>query len=139
MESMVALTVLSIGLFGIAGMLDMAISRNADGSQVSIATNLASEMMDRIRFNRVNVAAYGGIDTTNIGTRPPATQPMAMGDYDQWRARLNGTALPNVRGLVTVGASGPAALSQSQIIVQVLWRGGIRSQTMTMSTMVTPE
>ena len=139
MESMVALTVLSIGLFGIAGMLDMAISRNADGSQVSIATNLAAEMVDRIRYNRFNATAYNGIDSANTGTRPPAIQPMAMGDYDQWRARLNATGLANVRGLVTVGASGPAALNQSQIIVQVVWRGGIRSQSMVVSTMVTPE
>jgi type IV pilus modification protein PilV len=138
-EGMVALTVLSIGLFGIAGMLDMAISRNTDASQVSVATNLGTEMMERIRFNHYNAAAYNGIDTTNLATRPPATQPMAMGDFDQWRARLNATGLSNIRGLVNVGTTGPSAMNQSQVSVQVSWRGGIRSQTLIVSTIFAPE
>jgi Tfp pilus assembly protein PilV len=136
---MVALTVLSIGLFGIAGMLDMAISRNSDAGQVSLATNLGTEMMERIRFNHYNAAAYNGIDTTNLSTRPPATQAMAMGDYDQWRARLNATGLSNVRGLITVGSTGPSQMNESQVVVQVSWRGGIRTQTLLVSTVFAPE
>ncbi|TKB73447.1 MAG: type IV pilus modification protein PilV [Nitrospira sp.] len=138
-EGMVALIVLSIGLFGIAGMLDMAISRNTDASQVSVATNMGTEMMERIRFNHYNVAAYDLIDTTNLSTRPPATQAMAMGDYDQWRARLNATNLQNIRGLVTVGTTGPILMNQSQAVVQVSWRGGLRTQTLLVSTIFAPE
>lgn len=138
-EGMVALIVLSIGLFGIAGMLDMAISRNTDGSQVSVATNMGTEMMERIRFNHYNAAAYDLIDTTNLSTRPPATQAMAMGDYDQWRTRLNATNLQNIRGLVTVGTTGPTLMNQSQVVVQVSWRGGLRTQTLLVSTIFAPE
>ena len=138
-EGMVALIVLSIGLFGIAGMLDMAISRNTDGSQVSVATNMGTEMMERIRFNHYNAAAYDLIDTTNLSTRPPATQAMAMGDYDQWRARLNATNLQNIRGMVTVGNTGPTLMNQSQVVVQVSWRGGLRTQTLLVSTIFAPE
>lgn len=138
-EGMVALTVLSIGLFGIAGMLDIAIGRNTDASQVSVATSLGTEMMERIRFNHYNAAAYNLIDTTNLATRPPATQAMAMGDYDQWRARLNASGLSNVQGLVSVGTTGPTAMNQSQVTVQVSWRGGIRSQTLLVSTIFVPE
>ena len=79
-EGMIALTVLCIGLLAVSGMQGIALSRNVDANQLSQVTNLAAEMVERIRYNRVNAASYHGIDTTNSATRPPASQTQARGD-----------------------------------------------------------
>jgi type IV pilus assembly protein PilV len=133
-EVMIAMVVLSFGLLAIAAMQDMALGRNVDANEMSIVTNIAADMLERIRFNRPNVAAYSGIDTSNAGTRPPNAQAMAQGDYDQWTARLAASRLNGARGFVTVAALGPAVLNQSQITVQVTWTGGNRSGTATLRT-----
>ena len=52
-EVMFAVVFLSIGLLGIAAMQDIALSRNIDGRRVTVATNLAAEMLERIRYNAV--------------------------------------------------------------------------------------
>jgi type II secretory pathway pseudopilin PulG len=52
-EVMFAVVFLSIGLLGIAAMQDIALSRNIDGRRVTVATNLAAEMLERIRFNAI--------------------------------------------------------------------------------------
>ncbi len=122
-EVMAAVLVLAVGLLAIAAMQDMALSRNVDANELSLITNLTSDMVERIRFNAVNVTAYNGIDTTSAGTQPPAAQPMARGDYTQWKNRLESAGLQNVRGWVSVKATGPAALSQNEVIVGVAWTG----------------
>jgi type IV pilus assembly protein PilV len=136
---MLALLVLSVGLLGIAAMQDMALGRNVDANELNLATNLASEMLERIRFNRVNVTAYGGIDTANTATQPPTSQPMARGDYDQWRTRLTASRLSGARGLVTVTALTPTELSQSRVTVQVRWSGTVIGHSVSFSTVVAPE
>ena len=135
-EVMIALIVLSFGLLAVAAMQDMALGRNVDANEMSVVTNLAADMLERIRFNRPNVAAYNGVDTSNAGTRPPNAQAMAQGDYDQWAARLAATRLGGVRGLVTVAALGPANLNQSQVTVQVTWTGGGRTGSGTLKTVL---
>jgi|GEM_PF-365721 len=52
-EVMFAVVFLSIGLLGIAAMQDIAISRNIDGRRLTVATNLAAEMLERVRFNAI--------------------------------------------------------------------------------------
>ncbi len=139
-ESMVALVLLAIGLLAIAAMQEMAFTRNVDSNELSLVTNLTAEMIERIRFNARNVTAYNNIDTTNAGTKPPvATQPMASGDYDQWQARLAQARLTNVRGIVTVAATGPAAMSQNQVTVRITWVTRIRQHAVQMVTVITPD
>jgi type IV pilus assembly protein PilV len=125
----------------IAGMMEMSLGRNMDAHEISLVTNLAADMVERIQFNKRNVTAYGGINTLNSATKPPTTQPMARGDYDQWSARLAASGLPSVQGLVTVAAVGPTnpPLNQNQVAVQVNWSGPIRTHTLVMSTIVAPE
>jgi type IV pilus assembly protein PilV len=122
-EVMAAALVLAVGLLAIAAMQDIALSRNVDANELSLITNLTADMTERMRYNAVNLTAYNGIDTLNAGTRPPISQPMARGDYDQWSARLAASGLQGVQGRVTVTASGPAALNQSTVAVQVTWTG----------------
>ena len=141
-EVMFAMMVLGVGLLGIAGMQEMALGRNVDSKELSVITNLAADMVERIRFNGRNVTIYNAIDTLNVATRPPDAQLMAQGDYDQWSARLTASGLPNVRGLVTVTAIGPqgaAGLNQNQVTVQVTWSGVIRIRGLSLTTIVSPE
>lgn len=141
-EGMIAMVMLAVGLLALAGLLDVALSRNVDANDLSQATHLASDMVERIRFNRANVSAYSGLDSANSTTRPPSTQPMAQGDYDQWSARLASSKLGGARGQVTVTALGPQGvngLNQSQVAVTVSWSGVVLPHTLTLTTVVAPE
>lgn len=148
-EVMIAMLVLTIGLLAIAGMQGMSFSRNMDASEISVATNLGADILERIRFNRPNVTAYNNIDTLVPGTQPPATQPMARGDYAEWAARLGASGLASVRGQVTVVTTvfpAPLTTSQSQVTVLLTWSGRargeavvLRTRSLTLTTVVTPE
>lgn len=158
-EIMFAAVYLAIGLLGIAAMQDIALSRNVDAKRISIATNLAVEMLERVRFNSpanatapypysnfkvCNYACSGGETpaTPSLTTIPNAT---ALGDYNQWKARLSATdssgqmALPNAMGTVTsTGPFGTTALGQVQVTVTVQWASGLRTPTISMTTFVAP-
>ncbi len=128
LESLIAMSILAVGLLGLAAMQTMALSHNVDAQELTTATNMASEMLERIHYNRANVTNYNGalgsgIDTSNGATQPPATQPTARGDYAQWQLNLNNSGLNSVRGTVNVtNPFGPPTLNQSQVVVQVRWR-----------------
>jgi len=145
-ETMLATLLVTVGMIALAGMIEMSLGRNLDANEISLATNLTVDMMERIQFNRKNVTAYNGalnngIDTLNAATKPPTTQPMARGDYEQWSARLTASGLPNIQGTVTVTTVGPTnpPLNQSQVTVRVRWTGKLRSRAMSVVTIVAPE
>ena len=146
-EGMIAAIVLAVGLLAAAGMQGISLSRTVDANELSRVTNLASDMAERIQFNRRNATAYSNIDTLNAGTQPPATQPMARGDYTQWQALLNASGLTGAQGLVTVvNPFGPAALNQSQVTVRINWLGSVKSETsvrrnksVALTTIIAPE
>ena len=50
-EMMFASVYLAIGLLAVAAMVDTALSRNVDAKRLTVATNLATEMIERVRFN----------------------------------------------------------------------------------------
>ncbi len=50
-EVMIAAIILAVGLLAIANMLDIALSRNVDAKRMTTGTNMAIEMLERIRFN----------------------------------------------------------------------------------------
>jgi type IV pilus modification protein PilV len=122
-EVLIALVYMTIGLLGIVAMEDVALSRNVDARRLTIATNLATEMIERIRMNspaNINplLAApfappylYNGITAcaavapancagqifpANAGNTAP--NGPASGDYGQWTGHFavtdgNGQAL----------------------------------------------
>ena len=186
-EIMFAVVFLSIGLLGIAAMQDIAISRNVDGRRLTVATNLAAEMLERIRYNAAGSSyrnlgnyLYGGIIACQpgacafsafnqcpgsfngnctgptSGNNPAATAPLvsggvtALGDYNQWNAALaavdaNGIRLlPGAIGTVAVtsvdGANpiGPTSLEMVLTTVTVGWVAGLRTPTVTMSSVMAP-
>ena len=151
-EVMFALVYLSVGLLAIAAMQNIALSRNNDAKRMSIATSLAVEMTERVRFNSPNnsTAPYPYNFSVSCspactgGTAPTTTDVTALGDYNQWRAHLAATdpagaaLLPSATGTVTSAALGPAALGQVLVTVTVSWTAGIRTPTITFNTVVAP-
>ena len=129
LESLIAMTVLAIGLLGLAGMQTLALSGNVNAKELGRATNMAATMVERIHYNRRNVTAYNAIDTLLAAAlacpNAPAggTEPTARGDCLQWKNELDFSGLDNSQGTVTVtNPFGPAALNQSQVSVSMIWR-----------------
>jgi|SRR5256712_2223192 len=158
-ELMFASVYLAVGLLAIAAMVDMALSRNVDARRLTVATNLATEMIERIRFNSpanaTSIVAVGypyhNIQACNYactgGSAPGNStgNPTANGDYNQWLGHLSATdsagqlLLPSAIGSVTSTAvANPSDLQQVQITVTIQWSTGIRTPTVTMTTMVAP-
>src|SRR5262245_63168603 len=114
-EAMIAGAILSLGVLALAGMQGIALTRNVDSTELTRATSLAAEMIERIQYNRKNIAQYA-IDTSNATPCPQSavTQAMAKGDCDQWIALLSNpqaSGLVKVRGVITVHVATGGALA----------------------------
>lgn len=147
-EVMISALILAIGLLALSGMQAISFSRNMDANELTIGTNLAADIVERIQFNRKNVTAYSGIDTSVACTIAAGTQPMARGDCDQWRNLLGSSYAANlnsIRGRVTVSSTGPAGLNQSRVSVLMTWNGVVgasktaRPRQISINSVVSPE
>ncbi len=149
-ESMIAMTILMIGMLGLVAMQTFALSKNGDAYQMTTASNLTSDLLERIVFNRAHVTAYHGIDTNNAATQPPTSEAMARGDFAQWQTLLNASHLTNARGTVSVvlldtdPAVSASSLGRRQVTVQLTWTGPLqngvtRPHTLTMTTLLATE
>ncbi len=132
LEGMIATVILSVGVIAMGAMQGIAITRNVDSTELTLATNMASEMLERIQFNRRNVTAYAGIDTNNPCLLP-AIQTMAQGDCVQWQAMManqgasgisQASMLTGVRGVVTITPVVTVPpLNQNRVNVVITWTG----------------
>ncbi|THJ23955.1 MAG: hypothetical protein CAF45_006440 [Nitrospira sp. CG24E] len=107
LEAMVSSTILAIGLLGLAAMTTLSFTRNSDGNEMTVATNLATELVERMQFNRRNlVNGYNGINLTSANpalcAQNALTQPVARGDCLQWQTRLFASGLVGVTARVAV-------------------------------------
>jgi type IV pilus assembly protein PilV len=131
MEGMLAAVVLAIGLLALSGMQAISLGSNVDANELTRATTFAADLIERIQFNRFNVTAYHGIDTSASTpcAQNAATQPMARGDCLQWQALLNNSGLAGIVGTVSLTpippASDPLNLNRSTVQVRVSWVGGV--------------
>jgi len=158
-EVLVSAAILGVGVMGMAAMQGMSLSKNVDANDLSIVTNVAADMMERIQNNRRYSWAYNNLDTTGVGncllgglpappplgiapiTKPQVTQTV-QGDCTQWRARILGSNLVNGVGLVTAIPVAPAGSGAIQVTVRLNWndRGpGQRARTVAFQTLVVPE
>lgn len=151
LEGMIAGAILSVGILAVAAMQGIALTRNVDSTELTRATNLAAEMIERIQYNRKNIAQYA-IDTSTPCPQNAVTQAMARGDCDQWVALLSNpqaSGLVNVRGVITAPAApvGTVAtlLNQYPVTVTVSWTGAAgdtkvaRPKQVVLTTTVSPE
>ena len=156
-EAMLSSAILAVGLLGLAGMTTLSFTRNSDGNEMTVATNLAAELVERMQFNRRNlVNGYNGINLTSANpalcTQNALTQPVSRGDCLQWQARLFASRLVGVQAQVAVAAVGPVTLNQNNIGVTVTWTGASRNtiaggtaawtpgaKSVLLNTMIAPE
>lgn len=137
LEVLIALVVLSVGLLGIAAMISTSLKANDSAYMRSQATDLAYNMIDRMRVNRSIALASGydiAIGLPGVATSASAlsacitascnTTALAAFDLSQWKNDL-GTLLPSGTGSIgpTVVAGGVATVT-----VTVQW-SDTRAQT----------
>ena len=102
-EVMVALTVLSVGMLGIAAMYAQGLGASRSALYRTQAINLVADMADRIRTNRAALAAYAG-PASHHGCGPPGGMnctptEMAAHDLFLWSQQVQ-RLLPKGRGQV---------------------------------------
>lgn len=142
-EAMIAGGILAGVLMGLSGVQAVTLTKNVDSKEVTVSTNLGTEMIERIQSNRQKVLDYHNIDTT-AGTPCPqsaATQRQALGDCQQWRAVLANSNLNTARGTVAVTridpdpVTGAASMNRLSVVVTVTWKAvantNLSGQTMT--------
>lgn len=92
-ESLVAATVLSLGLLGLASLQATSLRFNTSALQRSTATFLAYDIADRMRANRA-AALNGHYDAQALADPPPActsatlTGTLAQQDLQAWTTSL---------------------------------------------------
>ncbi|NOX76093.1 MAG: type IV pilus modification protein PilV [Gammaproteobacteria bacterium] len=130
MEVLVSMIVLSIGLLGLAGLQLNSLKNSNSSYERSQANLLASEIIDRIRANRVGLAAGDYDDlysssTDGTSVSNPVADPgcitvgcttaeLAQYDAFLWQENLK-TALPFGRGRVVGNGLG------SVFSITILW------------------
>jgi type IV pilus assembly protein PilV len=108
-EAMVTLVVLSVGMIGIASLHGHGLGAGRTALYRTQAVNLAADMADRIRVNRLGAASYAGIAANNNcdpsgGGGTSCTPPqMAAHELFLWN-RLVAQQLPNGAGAVSFAA-----------------------------------
>jgi type IV pilus assembly protein PilV len=136
-EVLVAVTLLAIGLLGVAGMQSTAISGNAFAQTGTLAINLAEEMVDRIRTNAgTDPVAYNAIDTSgSVSSLQASLTGAAQADALQWKTRLENSLLQNASGRVTVISDSPLTNSAT-ISVEVRWGPSGNNRNIIISTIL---
>ena len=150
LEGMLAAVLLGTGLLAMSAMQGIAFVKNVDSNELTRITTLASDMIERIQFNRRNAISYTGIDTTsatNCNGISATAQPQARGDCLLWSSLVTATQLQSVKGTVTVSnVLAPTVLGQRNVTVTITWMGSMasdstykRGRSLTMNRVVAPE
>lgn len=141
-EVLVSAAILGVGVMGMAAMQGVSFTKNVDANDLSVMTNVAADMMERIQGNRQFSWAYNNLDTTGPGNclagGIPAPAPASpffwvapstaatrgiQGDCVQWRTLVLASNLLNPRGTVQVVPVLPARADSSavQVTVRLQW------------------
>jgi len=121
-EAMVSLVVLSVGMIGIAALYAQGLSAGRTAQYRTQAVNLAADMADRIRVNRLGLGAYAGLPLNfncdpTLGGGFDCTPPqMAAHDLFLWNQQVQ-QILPNGQWQIQFN---PGALPPSYTL-NILW------------------
>ena len=103
LEVLVAVTIISIGLLGLAGLQATGVKNNYGAFLRAQAAQFAYDMTDRMRANRV--AARAGLYNLQMSDDPPEEQETVQDlDRTQWLADLS--TLPAGDGAISQGNDG---------------------------------
>ena len=148
LEAMLASVILTVGVLGLLGLQSVSLSRNVISNDISRVTNLGSDIIERIQFNRTKAGEYNGINVTSTVNCPTTgMSTMSLGDCNQWRQLLITSGLANIRGQVTATAvtALTPSLNQTQVVVTITWdeagRDSVTGMTKTvqMNAVIAPE
>jgi type IV pilus assembly protein PilV len=132
----------------------MAFNQNVDANELNLANNLATDLIERIQFNRKNVITYNNLTVTPTANNcpaaanvpPPNNTTTTQGDCLQWQALMAASTLNAVNGVVTLNPVPPAVdpngLNQTTVTVRIAWTGRSRSlvpHILNRVTVVAPE
>jgi type IV pilus assembly protein PilV len=119
-EAMVSLVVVSVGMIGIASLYGQGLGAGRTALYRTQAVNLAADMADRIRVNRLGDLNYGGAPADNNcdqgGGVDCTPALMAAHDLFVWTNRVT-QLLPNGVGAVQFVATNPPTYT-----IQVTWQ-----------------
>ena len=113
LEVMISIVILAFGLLGIAGLQAFSLKNTHSASMRLTATELANDMIDRMKTNHTGVSnngynkpdskdyGAGGVDCNGNVCSP---QDLAQFDLNQWQLRVAG-ALPGGIGIVCVDST----------------------------------
>jgi type IV pilus assembly protein PilV len=161
LEVLISIIVIAFGLLGVAGLQAFALKNSQSASMRSVATVLATDMIDRIKANSKG-ATDGFYNETSATAVAPTSVPgclnssgcatpqqLAQNDLFEWKAMV-AAALPNGVGVVCLdkditdgAASGPAdpkcSNDGNQLVVYIWWRDdrGRSNTTATVSRFAT--
>ena len=130
-EVMIAVTILAVGLMGLAGLQSAALRSTHKSYMRTQAGFAAMEMAERMRVNKtgVDTQEYEGVSSPPAGTAPTScltnnclSDDMAAHDAYVWLSALaNSTDLLSARGAVTC-LDAPCVIG-SQYKITVMWDG----------------
>lgn len=124
-EVLISVFLLSVGLLAVAAMQTTAMTGGTSSKNTTLSTQLAEEMVDRIRANGgVTPWVYHNLNTGSCTVNP-------VGDCNLWRDRLQSSELPGAIGTVTVVKDSPISWTAT-VTVTVTWGiAGTKSTTVT--------
>jgi type IV pilus assembly protein PilV len=146
-EVLIAVLIFTSGALGLAGMQLVAKRITYEATQRTIATSLARDILERMRGNAGELAAYVVSDLgaapylagANCMLQPCSPRQLAQSDIREWNALLSGyTELVTTDGLVIPGGGlvdPRACISSSggKVQVAIAWRGALELANSTRS------
>lgn len=122
-EVMVSLLVLAIGLLGVAGLQTKSLSYTQNAYYRTQATNLAYDVIDRMRANKVSAKNSGYASNYNqthssagdCSSSTCSSSQIASYDLKQWKQALQDT-LPSGQGEIAV--SGDVAIREISVSIK---------------------
>ncbi|HTU68405.1 MAG TPA: type IV pilus modification protein PilV [Steroidobacteraceae bacterium] len=131
-EAMVALVVISVGMLGVAGLYLSSLQAGRAANLRTQAVNLATEMADRIRANRLAKTAYANasgnlpsyVDCQTVFTCTP--EQLAQMDVNLWvnaiRSTLPGGNINATGTIVVTDLTASEGVKLTRYQVTVGWR-----------------
>ena len=107
-EVLVSVMVLGVGLLGIAAMQSIALRGGQGSLESSQAVMATNSIIEAMRANRANAAAYVYDGTTSCGSTPAAGTTLASSDLNYWVSSLKttiGSATSTCGKIVSLGGN----------------------------------
>lgn len=110
LETMIALLIMLMILLSVAQLFGMSVAVNKAADDITLVTSLASEMVERLKFQGYDALTAGGslvTDTTGFFDSPSVDEDVAAEFTRRWLVTDNGDSMQiQVRVVATSQAQG---------------------------------